>query len=334
MDRNNNPRYLRPDLLLSQTETSAPRDIPFEQIESPAEILDLRYLEDNLKYLADLQAKAGVSILFAQKAYSLFSTYPLMSKYLSGTTSSGLYEAKLAHDFYPGGVLQVFSPAFKQAELEEVLTFADYVIFNSPSEWQRWKDLARSAAAERVNQGKASKPIFFGLRVNPEYSEIEEEIYNPAAPGSRLGTTVKELNKALDQDPDLLSGISGLHFHCLCEEGAEELAGVVDAFLDKFSDFIPELSWINLGGGHHFTRRGYNVDLFLKTIDLVKSKAKADVEIFVEPGEAIPLDCGWLLARVLDTPYNEMNLAILDTSAACHMPDVLEMPYRPRVFRI
>ncbi|MDO5016609.1 MAG: carboxynorspermidine decarboxylase [Eubacteriales bacterium] len=318
-------RALRPDLLLSQKTRLGPTDLPYAQLPSPAEVLDLRFLEDNLGYLQALGKAAGVEILLAQKAYSLFATYPLIARYLRGTSSSGLYEAKLAAEHFPGGIIQVYSPAYKQSELEEILSLADYVIFNSPEEWLRWRSLALEAAQKR-------EELRFGLRINPEFSAMDTDLYNPAAPGSRLGTTIAELERAQEGQDNFWYGLSGLHVHCLCEEGAEELAGLVNILLDSFADYLPRLEWLNLGGGHHFTRRDYHVPLFLATIKKLKKHTAA--RIFLEPGEAIPLDCGWLVTRVLDLPYNEMRLAILDSSATCHMPDVLEMPYRPRLFKV
>lgn len=319
-----------PAQLPSQTCLTGPADLPFASLPSPAEVLDLRYLEANLAYLAALGQAAGVKVLLAQKAYSLYQTYPLIGQYLAGTCASGFYEARLAHEEMPGHDLQVFSPAYQAEELAEVLTYADHVIFNSPSEWRRWRQQALAAQAARSKDA----PLALGLRLNPEYAEIQEDIYNPAAPGSRLGTTSRELAQALDQDPAFLQGLTGFHIHALCEQGAESLAGVLEAAEKNFGPYLarPEISWLNLGGGHHFTRRDYNVALF---VDLMQAwRAKYDLEIFVEPGEAVALDCGWLVSQVLDTPVNDIQLAILDSSAACHMPDVLEMPYRPRCFRV
>lgn len=319
-----------PAQLPSQLCLTGPADLPFGDLASPAEVLDLRYLRANLEYLADLGQEAGVKVLLAQKAYSLYKTYPLIGQYLDGACASGLYEARLAREAMPGKDLHVFSPAYQEEELRELLSYADHVIFNSPGEWQRWRAQALAAQAARP----ADQPLALGLRLNPEYAEIAEDIYNPAAPGSRLGTTQKELAKALAQDPTFWEGLSGFHVHALCEEGAESLAGVLAALDRNFASYLarPEITWLNLGGGHHFTRRHYKVPLFL---DLMQDyKKRYQLEIFVEPGEAVPLDCGWLVSRVLDTPVNEINLAIMDSSASCHMPDVLEMPYRPRCFRV
>ncbi len=320
----------QPERPLSQRREAPASDIPFAGLPSPAEIIDLRLLEDNLRYLHELGEAAGVKILLAQKAYSLFSTYPLIGHYLRGTCSSGLYEAKLAQEHMPEGEIHVFSPAYKEGELDELLEFADVIIFNSPSEWQRWRKKVLIAQKERKE--KNGHDLSFGLRVNPEYSEIAEEIYNPSAKGSRLGTTLIELEKALAQDEAFWHGLSGLHFHSLCEEGAEELEQVLQAFDEKFAPYIEGLSWLNFGGGHHFTKKDYNVELFFSLMDRYKAKYK--VPIYLEPGEAIPLDCGFLFSRVLDVGCNQINFAILDSSAACHMPDVLEMPYRPKLFRI
>ena len=308
----------------SQWTKTAPADLPFLDLPTPADIVDLRYLEDNLRFLSEVQEQSHAKILFAQKSYSLFDTYPLIGRYLAGTTSSGIYEARLAHEHMAEGEIHVFSPAFSEKELDEVLTFADVVVFNSPRQWQLWREKALAA--------KAKRPLSFGLRLNPEYSEVEEEIYNPATPGSRLGTTEVELRKALAEDPELLEGIEGFHFHTLCEDSAETLAHTLQAFVEHFGEWLDAIKWLNWGGGHLITREGYNAKLLIEMIR--DFSADYGCEIYLEPGEAIPLDCGWLMGSVLDTLENQMRVAILDVSASCHMPDVLEMPYRPRAFLV
>lgn len=316
------PSALDPSRLISQQTRSGPPDLPFAQAASPAEVVDLRYLADNAAFLQRVAEAAGAKILLAQKAYSLYESYPLLARYLAGTTSSGLYEARLAHEEWPGGEIHVFSPAYREDELQELLSFADHLIFNTPSQWLRFRDQALAA--------QKTRPISFGLRLNPEYSEVKEAIYNPAGAGSRLGTTERELKAALVREPQLLEGISGFHMHTLCEDSAETFARTLEAFLQRFAAYIPGRSWLNFGGGHHITRAGYNTALLIKSLREVQKRF--GVDLYLEPGEAVCLDCGWLVSTVLDSMTNGLDIALLDTSACCHMPDVLEMPYRPRVF--
>ncbi len=316
------PSALDPSCLLSQQTRSGPPDLPFAQVASPAEVVDLRYLADNAAFLQRVAEAAGAKILLAQKAYSLYESYPLLARYLAGTTSSGLYEARLAHEEWPGGEIHVFSPAYREDELQELLSFADHLIFNTPSQWLRFRDQALAA--------QKTRPISFGLRLNPEYSEVKEAIYNPAGAGSRLGTTQRELEAALAREPHLLDGLSGFHMHTLCEDSAETFARTLEAFLQRFAAYIPGRSWLNFGGGHHITRAGYNTALLIKSLREVQKRF--GVDLYLEPGEAVCLDCGWLVSTVLDGMTNGLDIALLDTSACCHMPDVLEMPYRPRVF--
>lgn len=317
---------LDPSRLMAQRSRTAPEDIPFAELPTPCDVIDLRLLEDNLAYLKRTAEASGARILLAQKAYSLFATYPLIGRYLSGTTASGLYEARLAHEEMPGTEVHVFCPAYTSEELEELLGFANVLIFNSPRQWLIHRERCLAAKKRRPDS------LSFGLRVNPEYSEVEEAIYNPAAEGSRLGMTERVLRSALTEHPDLLEGIEGLHFHALCEDSAEALQNTLKAFEAHFDDIIPHCRWVNFGGGHHITRADYNVKLL---VDLVRDfKARRGTEVYLEPGEAIPLDCGWLVTEVMDVVDNGLDIAILDCSASCHMPDVLEMPYRPRVFKI
>ncbi|HHU53621.1 MAG TPA: carboxynorspermidine decarboxylase [Clostridiaceae bacterium] len=311
-----NPR----NLLSQQTRTSGIK-AAFHQIETPAYIFDLKLLKDNLQFLEQLAKKLDVKIIFAQKSYSLYSTYPLISKYLSGSTASGLYEAQLAREEFPGEI-HVYSPAYKTDDVIKLLEFVDYIYFNSFSQWQKYLVL--------INQAKKSgRKIQVGLRVNPEYSETEHDIYNPAGRYSRLGITAQAFEQGVAEYG--LEGIDGLHFHALCEENANSLANVLTNFENKFSPYIEKMTWLNFGGGHLFTRADYQVELLAEILHDFRLKYPNQT-IYFEPGEAISLDTGFLVCEVLDIVQNEVNIAIVDTSATCHMPDVLEMPYTPRVF--
>ena len=282
-----------------------------EMISTPYFLVDEGLLRKNLKILKEVQEQAGCRILLAQKAFSMFYAYPLIRKYLEGSTASGLYEARLGHEEF-GGETHVFSPAYRPDEFEELLGFADHFVFNSPDQVRRFGRRAKEAGKQ------------VGLRINPECSTQEgHAIYDPCAPGSRLGTTLDNF------DEGVLPLLDGLHFHTLCEQGAEDLETTVKAVEAKFGMYLMEMKWLNLGGGHHITKEGYHVDLLIGLIRRLKETYH--VEVYLEPGEAVVLNAGFLVSSVLDTMTNGMDIAILDTSAACHMPDVLEMPYRPPV---
>lgn len=282
-----------------------------QNLKTPCFLVDERKLIHNLEILQKLQQDTGCKVLLAQKAFSMFSCYPLISRYLMGSTASGLYEARLAHEHFPGEV-HVFSPAFQQEEVDELLGYADHFVFNSPSQLKKY--------GEKVKQ--AGKQV--GLRVNPEHSTQEgHAIYDPCSPGSRLGTVA-------DQFPeDMLPLLDGLHFHTLCEQDSDDLESTVIAFEEKFGKYLSQMKWINLGGGHHITRPGYDIPRLVWIIKHLKEKY--GVEVYLEPGEAVVYHAGYLYSRVLEIVENGIKVAILDTSAACHMPDVLEMPYRPPV---
>lgn len=282
-----------------------------QNLKTPCFVVDERKLIHNLEILQKLQQDTGCKVLLAQKAFSMFSCYPLISRYLMGSTASGLYEARLAHEHFPGEV-HVFSPAFQQEEVDELLGYADHFVFNSPSQLKKY--------GEKVKQ--AGKQV--GLRVNPEHSTQEgHAIYDPCSPGSRLGTVA-------DQFPeDMLPLLDGLHFHTLCEQDSDDLESTVIAFEEKFGKYLSQMKWINLGGGHHITRPGYDIPRLVWIIKHLKEKY--GVEVYLEPGEAVIYHAGYLYSRVLEIVENGIKVAILDTSAACHMPDVLEMPYRPPV---
>ena len=282
-------------------------------IKTPSYVIDEDKLIKNLEILQYVQEQSKAKILLAQKAFSAYSMYPLMSKYLAGTSASGLFEAKLGYEEMPNKEVHVFSPAYGEEEIRELVTFCDHIVFNSPAQWNRFKDVVKASGRD----------IKCGIRINPEYSEIETDIYNPCIVGSRLGTVKSRIDEAD------IEGISGLHFHTLCEQGADVLARTLDVVEEKFADYLDKLEWINLGGGHHITREDYDVELLISRIKRLKERFNVDV--YLEPGEAVALNAGYLVSEVRELMENGMNIAILDTSAACHMPDVIEMPYRPNI---
>ena len=286
----------------------------FTELPTPCFIVDEKRLVKNLAVLRDVAERTGAKILLAQKAFSMFAVYPLLREYLAGTTASGLYEARLGHEEF-GGETHVYSPAYPEAEFQELLHYADHIVFNSFTQWKTYGNFARVA-------GKSC-----GLRVNPECSTqpAEHAIYDPCGPYSRLGITMENFQ------PELLAGIDGLHFHTLCEQNADDLERTVAAFEDRFGESLYGMKWLNLGGGHHITRDDYDVETLVKCV--CRLRDKYGVQIYLEPGEAVVLNAGYLVSTVLETMHNGKDIAILDTSAACHMPDVLEMPYRPPVWR-
>lgn len=264
----------------------------------------------NLEILKSVKERTNCKILLAQKAFSMYHFYPLISRYLDGATASGIFEAKLSHEEM-GGENHIFSPAYKDSDFDEIVSICDHIVFNSPSQWVKFKD--------RVI-GKSC-----GLRINPEYSTqpAEHDIYNPCAKYSRLGTTLESFKLALGE----LDGLDGLHFHTLCQQNSDDLAKTLAVIEDKFGEYLHKMKWLNFGGGHHITREDYDVDLLVSEVNRIKEKY--DLQVYLEPGEAVALNAGFLVAQVLEIIENDMSIAILDTSAACHMPDVLEMPYRP-----
>ncbi|MCD8293833.1 MAG: carboxynorspermidine decarboxylase [Clostridia bacterium] len=282
----------------------------FSQLPTPCYVIDEDRLIQNLEILKSIEDASGCRILLAQKAFSCFYFYPLISQYLSGTTASGLYEAKLAHEEFKGEN-HIFSPAYKEEEFGEILSVCDHIVFNSFSQLDRFGARAKKAG------------VSFGMRVNPMFSTQGGGIYDPCARYSRLGV--------LPTDPQLerLSELDGIHFHTLCEQGAEPLKETILAAENAFGPYMKKAKWINLGGGHHITKPYYDRQLLIDEIKRLQDKYGA--MIYLEPGEAIALDAGYLVSSVVDITRNEMNIALLDTSAECHMPDVLEMPYRPQV---
>lgn len=279
-------------------------------IPTPAYVVDEAALTQNLEILSGVRAAADCGILLAQKAFSMFAVYPMIGWYLSGTTASGLYEARLGREEM-GKETHVFSPAYTDADFDEILRICDHVTFNSFSQWEKFRERARAS-------GKS-----FGIRVNPEHSTQEHGIYDPCAPFSRLGVTREHFRE------DLLDGIEGLHFHTLCEQNADALIETIAAFEEKFGAFLPRMKWVNFGGGHHITRGDYDVAALVNAIR--RFRERHGVEVYLEPGEAVALNAGVFVATVVDAIKNGMEILILDASATCHMPDVIEMPYRPPV---
>ena len=283
------------------------------ELPTPCYVIQEEQLRQNLEILKGVMDRTGCKILLAQKAFSMYEVYPLIAQYLSGTTASGLYEAKLGAEEMGipfGKETHIFSPAYKEEEFDEILTYCDHIVFNSFEQLERFGKRAAEA-------GKS-----VGLRINPQYSTQEgHEIYDPCAAGSRLGVTIEKFR------PELLEYVDGLHFHTLCEQDAQPLHDTLKEVERQFGEWLPKMKWLNFGGGHHITREGYDIALLERCI--CDMKEKYDLEIFLEPGEAVALNAGVLLTKVEEIVENSIQIAILDTSAACHMPDVLEMPYRP-----
>ena len=285
---------------------------------TPCYLLDEAQLRRNGEILLGVQQRTGCKILLAQKAFSNFDLYPLLAPYLAGTEASGLYESRLGKEELPEKENHVFCAAYRVDEFNELLDYADHIVFNSPAQLAKFGPAAKAA-------GKS-----VGLRINPERSTQEgHAIYDPCAPGSRLGTTRAQWDAALAKQPGLAALLDGLHFHTLCEQDADALAVTLDAVEEKFGDLLPGLKWLNFGGGHHITRPDYDVERLVRCIERVRDTY--GVQVYLEPGEAVALNAGYLVATVLDVVHNGMDIAILDASAACHMPDVLEMPYRPHI---
>lgn len=280
---------------------------------SPCHVIDLAALERNLAILAGVRSASGARVLLALKACACFHVFPLVRRFLDGVAASSPDEARLGAEAF-GGSVHVYAPAYRADDFPSILLLADHVVFNSVRQWERFQPLAAAAG----------RPVSCGLRVNPGHSEVRTAIYDPCARYSRLGVTAAELAGRA------LPGLEGLHFHTLCELGADALERTLAVFEKRFADRLPGLAWVNFGGGHHITRPGYDTGALCRLIGDFRSRW--GTEVFLEPGEAVFLDAGYLVATVLDIVRNEMETAILDTSAAAHMPDVIEMPYRPAVF--
>ncbi|MEW4369382.1 carboxynorspermidine decarboxylase [Paenibacillus kandeliae] len=288
------------------------KPIDYSAVPSPSYVVDERLLVKNLEILDSVQQRTGAHILLAQKGFSMHALYPLVGQYLKGVTSSSLFEARLGYEKM-GKETHVYAPAYVDAEFDEIMQYSDHIVFNSFSQWHRFKDRVQNAG----------KPISCGIRINPEYSEIEVPLYDPCYNNSRMGTTLDNFN------PDDLDGIDGLHFHTMCEQDSDTLERTLQVVEEKFGKYMHDMKWVNFGGGHHITREGYDLETLCRCITHIKETY--NVEVYLEPGEAIALNAGYLVATVLDTMKNGMDIAILDTSAECHMPDVLAMPYRPHI---
>jgi carboxynorspermidine decarboxylase len=286
--------------------------IDFNQVSTPCYVVDEGLLKKNLEILHSVMECTGCEILLAQKAYSMYSTYPMIGHYLSGTTASSLFEARLGYEEM-GKEVHIFSPAYREDEFDEILSICDHIVFNSIAQWEKYRSKVLTSP----------RKVSCGLRINPEYSEIETDLYNPCFPNSRFGITLEGL-KGAD-----LTGIEGLHFHTMCEQNSDVLERTLRVVEEKFGSYMQEMKWINFGGGHHITREDYDIETLVRCIRQVSETY--GVKVYLEPGEAVALNAGFLVSSVLELGENGMQLAILDTSASCHMPDVIEMPYRQNI---
>ena len=288
-----------------------------DEISTPAYVCEEEKLVKNLEILRGVGERSGAKILCALKGFAFSFAMPYVDRYLWGATCSGLHETKFAAEFIKNGEIHTYSPAFKEDDLDEILKISNHVVFNSAAQWQKYRAKALATGAS------------CGLRLNPQTSFAPKDAYNPCGSFSRLGMSLEALQRAILQDDEFLRGISGLHFHALCEESAQSLERVLKVFEAKFGKYFDGLKWLNFGGGHHITRAGYDVELL---IDLIKKfREKYEVEIYLEPGEAVGWECGYLVASVLDIVENGAKIAILDASSEAHMPDTVLMPYRPAV---
>ncbi len=297
------------DMMTTQAgDAGAFRKFDLARVPSPCFVVDEKAVERNLRILSDIGTRSGAHVLSALKAFSMFSLAPLVRQHLGGTCASGIYEARLGREEY-GGEVATFCAGYKDADIDEILSLSDHIIFNSPAQKDRF--LSKAQAAD----------VQVGLRINPEHSEGEIPKYDPCAPCSRLGTPVSQLTAGT------LAGVDGLHMHTLCEQGFEPLQRTWAAVEPRLKPYLNQIKWLNFGGGHHITRDDYDRDGLVAFIKAIR--AEHDVEVYIEPGEAVALDAGVLIGEILDLPTNGMNLAITDISATCHMPDVIEAPYRP-----
>ncbi len=297
------------DMMQTQAgDAGAFRDFDLSRVPTPCFVVDEAAILRNLRILKDVSDRSGAHVLSALKAFSMFSLATLVRQYLGGTCASGIYEARLGREEY-GGEVATFCAGYKDSDIDDILALSDHIIFNSPTQKNRF-----------LNKALAAK-VQVGLRINPEHSEGEIPKYDPCAPCSRLGTPVSQLT------PDILDGVDGLHMHTLCEQGFEPLARTWAAVEPKLRPYLTDLKWLNFGGGHHITRADYDREALISFIKEIR--ATYDVEVYLEPGEAVALDAGILVGEILDLPTNGMDLAITDISSTCHMPDVIEAPYRP-----
>ncbi len=285
-----------------------------KSLPTPSYLIDEGQLIANGRILKGIQEQTGCKILLAQKAFSAYDCYPAMKPFLAGTEASGLFEARLGKEYWQEGECHVFCGAYRESEMPEMLTYADHIVFNSPRQLEKYGNIAKAA-------GKS-----IGLRINPECSTQSHAIYDPCAPGSRLGTTRDQWDALMT--PELIALLDGLHFHTLCEQHVEPFEQTYAAVKAKWSDILPHLQWLNCGGGHYITHASYDIPRLERL--LLQIRQDFDLQVYLEPGEACVLNAGYLLTTVLDLPKNgETNLCLVDCSGACHMPDVIEMPYRP-----
>lgn len=278
------------------------------EVQTPYFVIDEEMLDTNLQILQYVMQESGAKILLAQKAFSVYQAYPQIREVLCGSTASGLYEARLGHEEM-GGETHVFCPAYQDHWFDELLVYADHLVFNSYAQWEHFRERALKA-------GKSC-----GLRINPAHSTQDGALYDPCTPGSRFGILRTDL-----EGKDL-TGIDGLHFHTLCEQNVDALVETLEVVERDFGDLLYKMKWLNLGGGHHITRIDYDVETLIATVRRLRETY--DIEVYLEPGEAVVLNAGYMVTSVVDLLHNDMDIAVLDTSAACHMPDVIEMPYRP-----
>lgn len=286
--------------------------IDFAALPTPCYVVDEGLLKKNLEILQSVQNRTGCKILLALKGFSMFSVFPLVGRYLAGITASSLFEARLGFEEM-GKEVHIYSPAFIEEEFSEIMGLCDHIVFNSFAQWQKYRSQVRGS----------DRRIECGIRINPEYSELKTAIYDPCYAHSRLGVTLANFR------PEQLDDLDGLHFHTMCEQNSDTLERTIKVVDEKFGPWIKQMKWLNFGGGHHITRPDYDIEALVRSINYFQDKY--GVAVYLEPGEAIALNTGFLVAKVLDVVDNGMPIAILDASAACHMPDVLEMPYRPAI---
>ncbi|WP_104760577.1 carboxynorspermidine decarboxylase [Helicobacter cetorum] len=305
----------------------------YSSIPTPCYVLESERLEENAKILDFVQQQSGAKILLALKGYAFWREFDILREYLSGCCASGVYEANLAFEEFGGREVNkeicVYSPAFKEEDLKEVLPIATSIVFNSFYQYVKFRDIVLAKNKSLENLGLS--PIKMGLRINPLYSEVTPAIYNPCAKVSRLGITPSEFEKGVKEHG--LEGINGLHFHTHCEQNSDALKRTLEHVEKHFKPYLEQMEWVNFGGGHHITREDYDVKLLIQIIKDFKARYN-NIEVILEPGEAIGWQCGFLLASVVDLVQNEETIAILDTSFSAHMPDCLEMPYRPNILKI
>ena len=287
-------------------------DLDFSSLSTPCYVVDERLLIKNLSVLKSVEERTGAKILLATKAFSMYKTFPLIGEYLSGVTSSSLHEARLGYEEM-GKEVHIYAAAYREQDFDEIMACSNHIVFNSFKQWAKYKEKVQNYP----------KKISCGLRINPGYAEVETELYNPCAPYSRMGITLENF------EPNELDGIEGLHFHAMCEQNSDTLERILKVVEEKFGAYMHQMKWINFGGGHHITREDYDIEKLIECIKHIKNTY--DVDVYLEPGEAVALNAGYLVTTVLETMKNGMDIAILDTSATCHMPDVLEMPYRPHI---